>query len=122
MTIIAENPPKCDLDWLYRKFRGICWICRQYCPRDQASRDHVVPESLGGGREKENQALAHKRCNTKRGNGYREIHFKFYKNDELDNIKDIKILEEHGLIIQFGRDRHKEGFYIVVAKKKEGFK
>jgi hypothetical protein len=110
---------KCDLDWLYRKFRGICWICRSFCPRDQASRDHVIPSSLGGGFERDNQALAHKRCNTKRGNGYREILFKFFTLDELEDARFIKILEEHDLIVQFGVNKKQEGLYIVISKKRE---
>lgn len=117
MTVTVEKVGKVDLDWLYRKFRGVCWICRQFCPRDQASRDHVLPQSLGGGYEKENQALAHKRCNTKRGNGYREIHFRFYRLDELEGIKDIKIIDDHDIIVQFGQDKRKEGYYVVVSKK-----
>lgn len=121
MTAMAEweRLGKVDLDWLYRKFRGVCWICRKFCPRDQASRDHILPQSLGGGYEKENQALAHKRCNTKRGNGYKEIHFKFYRIEDLEDVKDIHILDEHDLIVQVGQDRRHEGVYVVVAKKIE---
>lgn len=119
LALIETRVVKVDLDWLYKKYRGICWICRLSCPREEASRDHIIPESLGGGYEKENQALAHKRCNTKRGNGYREIHFKYYLMDELDGLKDVKVLLDHDLIVQIGQDRSKRGFYVVVSKKQQ---
>ncbi len=107
---------KVDLNWLYRKYRGICWICRKFCPRDQASRDHIHPWSLGGGHHKENIALAHKSCNTKRGNGYREIFFRHF--DDLTGVKEIAIMEEHEVIVQVWEDRKNGGFNFLVAKKK----
>jgi len=111
----TKQSPKVDLNWLYRKYRGICWICRKFCPRDQASRDHIKPESLGGGHEKENIALAHKVCNSKRGNGYKEIHFRHY--DDLKDIKEIAVYEDHGLIVQFWEDKRNGGYNVLVSKK-----
>lgn len=110
-----KNPPKVNLDWLYRKYRGICWICRQWVPRDQASRDHILPESLGGGHEKENIALAHKVCNSKRGNGYREVFFKHF--DNLDNVREVSILRDHDLIVQVWQDKRNGGYNFLVSKK-----
>jgi hypothetical protein len=123
LEVVLDNPlygqtkqaPKVDLNWLYRKYRGICWICRKFCPRDQASRDHITPKSLGGGSEKENIALAHKVCNSKRGNGYREIYFRHYEN--MDHEKDIVVLEDHGLIVQVWHDIRNGGYNVLVAKK-----
>jgi hypothetical protein len=70
---------------------------------------------LGGGHEKENIALAHKVCNSKRGNGYREIHFRHYNT--LENEKDVVILEDHGLIVQVWHDKRNGGYNVLVAKK-----
>jgi 5-methylcytosine-specific restriction endonuclease McrA len=36
--------------------------------RDDINFDHIIPKSRGGGGEIENLKLAHKRCNTERGN------------------------------------------------------
>lgn len=123
LELVSDNPlfgqkkqvAKVDLNWLYKKYRGVCWICRKFCPRDQASRDHIRPWSLGGGHDKDNIALAHKVCNSKRGNGYREIHFRHY--DSLDNEKDVVILEDHGLIVQIWHDKRNGGYNVLVAKK-----
>lgn len=113
---MSGSLPKVSLDWLYKKYRGVCWICRKFCPRDKASRDHLKPWSLGGTNDKSNLALAHKSCNSKRGNGYQEIHFKHY--DSAD--KDIVILEEHGLYYQIWEDKRNGGFNIIVAKRRDG--
>ena len=107
--------PKVDLNWLYRKYRGVCWICRQFVPRDQASRDHLLPKSLGGTYEKANMALAHKVCNSKRGNGYREVHFKHF--DDYRDTRDTTILGEHGLLVQVWHDKRNGGFNVLVSKK-----
>lgn len=123
MTIAIENPHygrrkiprKVNLDWLYRKYRGICWICRKHVSRDQASRDHILPESLGGSSNKENIALAHKDCNSKRGNGYREVYFSHFEN--MIGVKEIRILNEHNLIVQVWQDRRNGGVNVLVAKK-----
>jgi hypothetical protein len=109
------KPAKIDLNWLYKKYRGVCWICRKFVPRDQASRDHIKPKSLGGTYEKENMALAHKVCNSKRGNGFKEIHFKHYET--LKDEKDIIILEEHDLILQVWEDKRNGGYNVLLAKK-----
>lgn len=111
----TKKPNKVDLNWLYKKYRGICWICRKFCPRDQASRDHILPASLGGGSEKSNMALAHKDCNSKRGNGFREILFRHY--DDLENIKELVLLQEHGLYLQVWVDKRDGGVSVIVAKK-----
>lgn len=111
----SKEPRKVNLDWLYKKFRGVCWICRRFVPRDQASRDHIVPESLGGGHEKSNIALAHKKCNSRRGNGFREIFFKHYES--IEEVKDIFILDETGLYVQVWQDARDKGVSVIVAKK-----
>jgi len=46
-----------------------CHICRGKVAVDEASTDHLVPLSKGGDHSWENVALAHKRCNSRRGAG-----------------------------------------------------
>lgn len=106
---------KVALDILYRKYRGICWICRKFCPRDKASRDHIIPRSLGGTDDIENLALAHKQCNSKRGNGYQEIHFSHYQNIE---DKQVVFLDEYNLMYQV-IVREDGGVSVVISRKKE---
>lgn len=109
----TEQIKKVSLDLLYRRYRGICWICRKFCARDKASRDHIVPESLGGTSDISNLALAHKLCNSKRGNGYNEIYFKQYDNSE----KHVVILEDHGIMMQVVSNEN--GFAVILSKKRE---
>lgn len=118
--VIDHNFPedqrvKVSLDLLYRRYRGICWICRRFCPRDKASRDHIIPRSLGGTNDISNLALAHKLCNSKRGNGYNEILFKSYA--DFDGDKDVVILKEHGVIFQIVFKE--EGVAVILSKKRE---
>jgi hypothetical protein len=58
-----------DLARLYARDGGTCSLCGEWVPRDQASRDHVRPQSLGGADTHENVRLAHRRCNELKGNG-----------------------------------------------------
>lgn len=108
-----EQIRKVSLDVLYRRYRGICWICRKFCPRDKASRDHIFPKSLGGTDDIKNLALAHKLCNSKRGNGYNEIFFKHY--DDLD--KDVVVLEEYGIMLHFLP--REDGVSLILSKKRD---
>lgn len=119
-AVINENFPeeqrrKVSLDLLYRRYRGICWICRRFVPRDKASRDHIIPQSLGGTDDISNLALAHKLCNSKRGNGYNEIFFRSYADFEGD--KDVVILRDHDLIFQISF--REEGIAVILSKKRE---
>lgn len=45
-----------------------CHICGATVDLSDASRDHLQPRSYGGPTTFENVALAHKRCNSRRGN------------------------------------------------------
>lgn len=67
------------LDELYIKDKGVCHLCKLPVPREQASRDHLIPRSKLKalfsieqreyiGKTEQNIALAHKRCNSRRGN------------------------------------------------------
>lgn len=116
-AVQESNRSKVNLDLLYRKYRGICWICRKFCPRDKASRDHIIPESLGGSSEITNLALAHKTCNNKRGNGYREIMFRHY---DFDTEREMNILEEHGIMLQISKSKS-GGLNVILSKKRENW-
>lgn len=53
---------------IYKRDRKICHLCFRRVPRREASRDHIRPRSLGGPDFAENLKLAHRRCNSRRGN------------------------------------------------------
>lgn len=46
---------------------NLCHLCVTYVSKDQASRDHVVPRASGGDDHRTNYRIAHKQCNTARG-------------------------------------------------------
>lgn len=59
---------------LYRRDRGVCWICGGQCDLEAdpnsdwyPSVDHIVVVSQGGKDEWSNVRLAHRRCNSRRG-------------------------------------------------------
>lgn len=54
-----------SLKALYKRDRGICYLCTNHVPRSEASRDHVHPKSKGGknGRKSVNVKLTHEWCN-----------------------------------------------------------
>lgn len=45
----------------------LCWICGRFMPEEDRTFDHVIPRSKGGTGALTNLRLAHKRCNSKRG-------------------------------------------------------
>lgn len=45
-----------------------CWLCKRGVREDEASRDHKSPRSLGGPTKARNYLLAHRQCNSARGN------------------------------------------------------
>ena len=53
---------------VWRRDRRRCWLCRRSVAVADASRDHVEPASLGGYDKSANYRLAHRVCNTSRGN------------------------------------------------------
>lgn len=86
---IRMEEPEADLDItlhrLYERDEGICWLCGERCDYQDftvdgntfiagnryPSIDHVMPLSKGGRHTWDNVKLAHRICNTKKGN--REI-------------------------------------------------
>lgn len=63
------NKPKKRLELMKRQ-RGYCWLCGQQMAMDDATFDHIIPKSLGGGNKRANLKLAHRWCNKTRGSGY----------------------------------------------------
>lgn len=64
-----------SIEALAQRDNWICHLCHQPVPKDvarrsklRATRDHVIPRSLGGPDVAENLKLAHKSCNQRRGN------------------------------------------------------
>lgn len=56
-----------DLDILFKRDEGVCQLCHQPCSRKLASRDHIVPIARGGMHCYDNVQLAHKACNSYKG-------------------------------------------------------
>ena len=52
---------------IYQRDGGKCHICHRRVSLKTFSRDHIIPKSRGGNGAWENLALAHLRCNIKRG-------------------------------------------------------
>ena len=53
---------------IYDRDAGICHLCRLPVRREDASVDHVIPLSKGGPSTMANLKLAHRRCNSAKGN------------------------------------------------------
>lgn len=60
--------PKISLKQLWLRDMKQCWICHKHVRFVDASRDHIVPVSLGGSHAQSNLRLAHMDCNSERGN------------------------------------------------------
>lgn len=72
---------------LWRLQKGRCWICTQPLERSFISRDHLHPRSKGGLGKRNNILLAHRRCDSGRGNDW------IYTREEA-----LEILSRGGLI------------------------
>jgi 5-methylcytosine-specific restriction endonuclease McrA len=57
-----------SIAYVYERDKGICQICLKACKRQDASRDHVIPTSLGGAWSRQNTVLAHLSCNKSKNN------------------------------------------------------
>lgn len=51
------------IERIHADFKGICAECGEYVELVDASRDHIFPRSKGGGNNRENIQLMHKKCN-----------------------------------------------------------
>jgi 5-methylcytosine-specific restriction endonuclease McrA len=66
---------KVPLQRIYTRDAGICHLCGRRVPRAEASRDHLRPVSRGGRTVWVNIRLAHRSCNSVRGNLPLTIYF-----------------------------------------------
>jgi len=62
------NSTKRPLAELYKRDNGICWKCKRKITLEEASRDHIIPRSMGGVNHQSNLKLACKKCNANRSN------------------------------------------------------
>lgn len=49
---------------------GVCGLCGVVVNPGEATRDHVIPASLGGARSRHNLRLAHRACNEARADAF----------------------------------------------------
>lgn len=66
-AVERKNSYKRHVRWLLTK-TNICCICNESVSVKDASLEHIIPLSKGGLNNRNNFALAHKDCNSKRGN------------------------------------------------------
>lgn len=61
---------KISMNELYRRDKGICYLCENPVARSEASREHYNPKYHGGrnGPNFSNLRLAHRQCNILKGN------------------------------------------------------
>lgn len=43
-----------------------CWMCGEHVPPEEATLEHIKPQSEGGSSHLENLAISHGRCNNQR--------------------------------------------------------
>lgn len=90
----------CSLKTIYNVYKGVCQYCYEKIPYIRATKDHVMPKSLGGSNDDFNIVLACRECNNKKNNifPFLDIHGKEVKprNIHLRNIvpENVKMREE----------------------------
>lgn len=94
---------KAPLSTIYLRDNKTCWLCYCYVDEDSASLDHVLPRSMGGSNAQVNLRLAHKWCNSVRGNAF---------PGQLERIKGggVKVVK---------RATKKKPYQIEAAKRRE---
>lgn len=68
LTRGAPNAERFTLDEIYERDGRICHLCSKPVDRQQATMDHVIPVTKGGPHTRANVKLAHRGCNTRKGN------------------------------------------------------
>lgn len=65
-----KKKPRClpipQIDRLYVRDGGHCWICGEWGPVITFNKDHLIPRSLGGSDGMWNLRISHPSCNAKR--------------------------------------------------------
>lgn len=69
---------------LLKRQRGLCAICGLPVGPADATLDHIVPRSVGGGGEIENLRVAHRRCNMARGSEIESV------SVEIDGLRVLR--------------------------------
>lgn len=64
-----------QLERVYIRDNAICGLCWKHVPREQASREHVIPLGQGGTNKDSNVILSHHGCNVAK-NQYDNLKFK----------------------------------------------
>ena len=74
---VPVKKQKCNLKNLAERYGGVCAITGRKLSRKEMSREHVTPRSKGGRDGWENEVLAHRDVNSKRGDRpYEEVGLK----------------------------------------------
>lgn len=64
----SPNAERFSLDEIYERDGRRCHLCSKSVKRSEATMDHLIPLSLGGPHTRANVALAHRSCNSSKGN------------------------------------------------------
>lgn len=85
-----------NLRQLYHVYDGVCQYCLKKIPYTQATRDHLLPRSKGGGNHDDNIVLSCKKCNTKKSNKfpYFNIHGSEVRPRMLNDIEFTALSEK----------------------------
>jgi hypothetical protein len=75
MTNYCNFPKKkknrtATLRQIFSIYKGVCQFCLKDIPYSKATKDHVIPRSMGGVNNDYNLVLACKSCNNKKGSHY----------------------------------------------------
>lgn len=68
LTRGAPHAERFTLDEIYERDGHVCHLCRKEVDRRDATMDHVIPVTRGGPHTRANVKLAHRGCNTRKGN------------------------------------------------------
>jgi 5-methylcytosine-specific restriction endonuclease McrA len=68
LTRGAPTAERFTLDEIFDRDGGVCHLCLNAVPRVDATMDHVIPVTKGGPHTRANVKLAHRSCNTRKGN------------------------------------------------------
>lgn len=66
-TLSGNHKKQFPLSQMLVRFQGRCWLCHGQVALEEATRDHVIPVTLGGAWCWQNLRLAHEFCNHLRG-------------------------------------------------------
>jgi len=84
----SKRDPFVSTRTIYRLYKGVCQYCLEKIPYSQATKDHVVPKSVGGTNHDYNIVLACKRCNGLKDNKfpYRNVQGEVVRARPVDHL------------------------------------